>query len=168
MSPSRFTKHSIKFSKSELSTKSPNSDHHLISNLLKVQNIKEPIMTSIVITELSQIFQNVYYLYPLLITQKSSQTSKPIRVLTIDFRSYQKSKSLIPHKSNYKLTPNLNFYLIFIFIFFQVSLVTPYYCYITSNMISNHQDSYLNNHNLKPSNSSNKLEKPSNEIFTNN
>ena len=70
-------------------TSHQNSNHNLISNLSKIQNIKEPIIPPL------SIFTNRY----LTITSKrilfisnsynpkSSQTRKPICVLTIDFRS---------------------------------------------------------------------------------
>ena len=81
---------------------------------------------------------------------KSSQTRKPIRVLTIDFWSYRKSNHLYRIS---QMTDRLQFN------FSQVSLVTPYYYYITSNIITNHQDSYTNNRNLKSLNRSNKSKK---------
>ena len=95
-------------------------------------------------TEISQLPQSIYILFiSISCNPKSNQTRKPI--------SYSRS-SIIPHKS---FIPHNNFS--------QVSLVTPYY-YILSNIMTNHQNRYINNRNLKLLNRSNKSNKTVNDL----
>ena len=101
-------------------------------------------------TEISQLLQSVCYSFQILIT--------PNQVKLVNQFAY--SRSIFDHIGNQnhlyrisQMTDRLQFN------FSQVSLVTPYYYYITSNIITNHQDSYTNNRNLKSLNKSNKSKK---------
>ena len=98
--PSCFIKYNIKSSKSELSNKSPKleSQSHIqfIKNSKYQRTYYHKYCHHRVITNIPKRILFISNSY----NPKSNQIRKPI--------SYSRS-SIIPHKSNYKLTPNLMF-----------------------------------------------------------